>query len=143
MEYKKCLVELDEILNHLREEDRKKIPYEIRNSIKKEKDEQYKWNYDETKSLREQNINRKTIAMLSYLNLEYLLSEEQKALLEEMHKFNEIKTEEEKEKKYNTKELFKNKTTKKEEITSIVSEIKDKKCSNKVITFLKQITKKE
>lgn len=143
MEYKKCLVELDEILNHLREEDRKKIPYEIRNSIKKEKDEQYKWNYDETKSLREQNINRKTIAMLSYLNLEYLLSEEQKALLEEMHKFNEIKTEEEKEKKYNTKDLFKNKTTKKEEITSIVSEIKDKKCSNKVITFLKQITKKE
>lgn len=143
MEYKKCLVELDEILNHLREEDRKKIPYEIRNSIKKEKDEQYKWNYDETKSLREQNINRKTIAMLSYLNLEYLLSEEQKALLEEMHKFNEIKTEEEKEKKYNTKDLFKNKTTKKEEITSIVSEIKDKKYSNKVITFLKQITKKE
>lgn len=143
MEYQKCLVELDEILNHLGEEDRKKIPYEIRNIIKKEKDEQYKWNYDETKSLKEQNMNRKTIAMLSYLNLEYLLSEEQKVLLEEIHKFNEIKTEEEKEKKYNTRDLFKNKTTKKEEITNIISETKDKKCSNKVITFLKQITKKE
>lgn len=142
MEYQKCLVELDEILNHLREEDRKKIPYEIRNSIKKEKDEQYKWNYDETKSLREQNINRKTIAMLSYLNLEYLLSEEQKALLEEMHKFNEIKTEEEKEKKYNTKELFKNKTIKKEEPIIILPEIKEEKWSKRITSFFRKVTKR-
>lgn len=143
MEYQKCLVELDEILEHLREEEQKKIPYEIRNIIKREKDKKYKWNYDETKSLREQNINRKTIAMLSYLNLEYLLSKEQKVVLSEIHKLNEIKTEEEKKKKYNTKDLFKNKTTKKEEMVSIIVETKDKKWTNKVITFLKQITKKK
>ena len=68
MEYEKCLVELDEILNHLRKEDLIKIPYEIRNAIKAQKDNTYKWTYNEAKNLNEQDMNRKTIAMLSYLN---------------------------------------------------------------------------
>ncbi len=78
MEYKCCLVELDEILRHLNDEELAKIPYEIRQSISEQKDKQYIWNYDESKGLYEQNINRKTIKMLSYLNIKCLLSEEQK-----------------------------------------------------------------
>ena len=38
MEYKKCLVELDEILKYLKDEDREKIPQEIRMAIKEKKD---------------------------------------------------------------------------------------------------------
>ena len=96
MEYKKCLVELDEILNYLKDEDLRKIPYDIRKAINEKKDKQYNWHYDESKDLYEQNINRKTIAMLSYINMEYLLSKEQKVLMEELHRFNEKKIEKEK-----------------------------------------------
>ncbi len=76
MEYTKCLVELDEVLKHLADKDLGKIPLDIRQTIEKNKNKQYNWNYDEDKKLSEQNIDRKTIAMLSYLNMEYLVNED-------------------------------------------------------------------
>ena len=100
MEYEKCLVEVDEILKHFKDKDLIKIPYEVRKAIKDNKDKQYNWNYDESKKLSEQNINRRTIAILSYLNMEYLLNKEQKTFLEEWHRYNEKTSEEEKLKKY-------------------------------------------
>lgn len=106
MEYEKCLVELNEILRHLKDEDLKKIPYEIRKAINDKKDNYYNWSYDESKRLDEQNIDRKTIAMLSYLNMEYLLNKEQKSLMEELHRSNEKKIEKEKFQKYNLKNIF-------------------------------------
>jgi len=88
---KKCLVELDEILKHLSYEDLEKIPYDIRKSIEDEKDKSYIWIYDEYKKLSEQNISRKTVAMLSYLNMEYLLDKEQRNLMKKIHDTNEKK----------------------------------------------------
>ena len=111
MEYTKCLVELDEILNFLSVENLKKTPLEIRNSIKEHKDKKCIWKYDETKELKEQKLDRKTIAMLSYLNMEYLLNKEQKEYMQNLHKLNEQKFEKEKQEKYNTENLFKNRTT--------------------------------
>ena len=108
MEYTKCIVELDEILNYLLLENLEKIPLEIRNSIKEHKDKEYIWKYDETKELKEQKLDRKTIAMLSYLNMEYLLNKEQKEYMQNLHKLNEQKIEKEKQKKYNPDSLFKN-----------------------------------
>lgn len=112
MENEKCLVQLDEMLKYLRLEDLKKIPLEIRKAINEKKDKQYKWDYDESKSLQEQNIDRKTIAMLSYLNMEYLLDEEQRKMMKEWHKFNEQKMEEEKVKKYKVENIFENRRAK-------------------------------
>ena len=94
MEYAKCLVELDEILGHLEKEYLDKIPQDVRNGITEKMDKHYNWKYDESKELEEQNIDRKTIAMLSYLNMEYLLDDEQRKLMEEIHKVNEMKTKE-------------------------------------------------
>lgn len=91
MDYKKCLVELDEVLEHLVEDELEKIPIEIRKAIKQEKDKQYVWKYDESKTLNEQNLNRKTIILLSYLNMQYLLNDKQKKIMEELHEFNERK----------------------------------------------------
>jgi hypothetical protein len=110
MEDEKCLVELDEIFKYIKHEDLIKIPYEIRQAIHEKKDNEYIWNYDESKALDEQNINRKTVAMLSYLNMEYLLNEEQKAVMEELHKSNEEKKELEKRKKYDPSNIFKDNT---------------------------------
>lgn len=106
MEYEKCLVELDEILNHLDPNDLEKIPSQIRRNIKEKKSKNYIWKYDENKELKEQNIDRRTISMLSYLNMQYLVSSEQKELLEKMHKFNEMKMEKEKKEKYKVEDLF-------------------------------------
>ena len=94
MEYAKCLVELNEILGHLEKEYLDKIPQDVRNGITEKMDKHYNWKYDESKELEEQNIDRKTIAMLSYLNMEYLLDDEQRKLMEEIHKVNEMKTKE-------------------------------------------------
>ena len=128
MEYEKCLVELDEILKHVNAEELKKIPDEIRKAINEKKDKKYKWNYDESKELNEQNINRKTIAMLSYLNMEYLLNKEQKLIMEELHKLNEEKIEKEKSEKYHSENIF-NKNIKYADKKEKINEIN---CENKI-----------
>ena len=101
MEYAKCLVELNELLGHLEKESLEKIPYDIREAIVDQMDKSYSWSYDETKGLEEQNLDRKTIAMLSYLNMEYLLNKEQKELMEEYHKLNEKREREKNQANYN------------------------------------------
>lgn len=117
MEYSKCLVQVDEILNYLNPEELKKIPENVRKTIKDDKDKNYEWKYDEGKKLEEQNLNRKSIAILSYLNMEYLLNDEQRKLMEQIHRVNEQKQEEEKRKQYNPENIFENKSNIKEDKT--------------------------
>lgn len=136
MEDAKCLVELDEILKYLAEDDLKKIPYDIRKTISERKDKQYKWKYDETKDLSQQKINRKTIAMLSYLNMEYLLNEEQKKLMQKIHKFNEDVIEKEKSKKYSSDKIFKNDKVNVKEETELVT-ISSKKWYKKYLDIFR------
>ena len=107
IEYSKRLVEVDEILNYLSYENLIKIPENIRKAIKENKDKEYVWKYDKSKTLLQQNLNRDTIAFLSYLNMEYLLNNEQKELIEQIHKLNQINIEREKEEKYNPDMIFK------------------------------------
>ena len=107
VEYSKILVEVDEILNYLSYENLIKIPENIRKAIKENKDKEYVWKYDKSKTLLQQNLNRDTIAFLSYLNMEYLLNNEQKELMEQIHKLNQINIEREKEEKYNPDMIFK------------------------------------
>ena len=109
MDYEKCLVELDEVLVRLNDEEYEKIPDEIIYGIKLQKDKEYTWVYDDTKPLKEQNLNRKTIAILSYINMEYLLNDEEKEVMKKIYDFNEQKAELEKTKKYGSDNLFKNK----------------------------------
>ena len=57
MEYNKCLVQLDEVLSYLSTDNLEKIPYEVRHSIKQQKDKEYDWEYDESKTLKEQELD--------------------------------------------------------------------------------------
>ena len=50
-EYRKRLVEVDEILNHLTINDYSKIPFDIIKTIKENKDSKYKWTFDENKKV--------------------------------------------------------------------------------------------
>ena len=108
VDYNKRLVEVDEILNYLSIEDYEKIPKDVIEIIKKNKDTEYTWKYDTSKPLKEQDLSRDTIAFLAYLNMEYLLNEQQKNLMQKIHEENEKKLELEKSEKYNPDDLFKN-----------------------------------
>lgn len=94
MTYKQSLVQVDEVLKYLTAEDLEKIPISIRNTISKEKDPNYSWKYDEEKDITEQNIDRKTVVLLSFLNLKYMLSEEERVFLEKKHAINQKRFEE-------------------------------------------------
>ena len=102
-----CLVEVDAVLCRLNAEELKKIPLEIRDAINECKSLEYVWVYDETKPLLEQNLRKESIALLSHLNMTYLLDEEQRKLMDQMHIINEYKEETEEKKENIIKRLFK------------------------------------
>lgn len=142
MEDTKCLVELDELLKYLNYEELIKIPNEIRNAINKEKDKSYVWKYDVTKSLTEQNLNRKTVAMLSYLNMEYLLNYEEKQIMEELHKFNEKKCEKENINLYRGNNIFERQNIEAEKNKTMLSIVKKDRWYKKIFLTLKKIFKR-
>ena len=140
LDINKRLVEVNEILLHLSEEDIAKIPEEVILNIRNKMDKDYVWKYDENKELSEQELEKDTIAILSYINLEYLLNEEQKKLMNEIYKNNEIKFQKELQEKYNSDNIFKNK---KEEIVveniDLPVEIKKETFFKKLITFIRNL----
>ena len=102
------LVEVYEVINHLDKNSYSKLPKELFNIIEKNKDKSYEWKYDITKDLSNQNLPRDTICILSYINYEYLLNDEQKEYFRKIHKQNSVKLENEKQLKYDPDSLFKN-----------------------------------
>lgn len=149
MNYKQCLVELDEVLEQLSNENLNKIPIEVRNAIKKEKDINYKWKYNKNKLLNQQNLNRKTIAMLSYLNMEYLLNDKQKEAMKKIHYYYYRINEEKIREKYNPENIFKtkdisnlNSSITNDNQTMALIEYKETKFS-KIIKFIKKIFTKK
>lgn len=141
MEYEKCLVEVDEVLNHLSKEDLNKIPEDILKGIKEHRDKEYIWKYDESKELKEQKFDRNTIAVLSYINMEYLLSKEQKELMEKIHELNEQNLQNEIQKEYDPKELFKNKTNNTVQSEREIAKLEKNKWYNKLFSFIKRMFK--
>ena len=87
--YSNDLVEVEVVLSYMSAEDLAKIPQKIWDYINKNKNNKYVWEYDETKSLLEQNLSKDAVAILSYINSEYLLNKEQKELMEQIYKQND------------------------------------------------------
>lgn len=144
IDYNKRLVEVSVILNHLTKSDYNKIPREVLEIIEKNKDKEYTWTYDEKKDLKNQNVNRDTIAIVSYINMHYLLNERQKKYVQEILKENQTKIEEIKEKKYNSDSLFKNKTKKNTIYNENISlvEYKEKSFIQKIFDKIKNVIRK-
>jgi len=89
-EYNKRLYEVNEILKFLPKEDFAKIPFDLIKFIQENMATNYSWTIDKSKSLQNQKLHRDTIAVLSYINMEYLLNKEQKDFLKQVHKQNEL-----------------------------------------------------
>lgn len=107
IDYKKRLVEVDEIIKNMPKEDFDKIPNDLISIIRKNKDSNYVWKYDKSKKLADQNLSKDTIAILAYINTEFILENEQRMLMRNIHYFNEMKNEELKKKKFNLENIFK------------------------------------
>lgn len=139
MEDKKVLTEVYEILKHLSSENFKKIPSNVINLIKENMDKNYIFKYDISKSLQNQNISRDTVAVLSYINMEYLLNDRQREFIENLHRQNEEDLEQQKRETYNSYTLFINKTINKD--TALVEYTREKwykRFINKILNIFKK-----
>lgn len=140
----KRLVEAEYILKKLDDEYIRKIPKEIWDYIEENKDKNYIYNYDESKPLIEQNLSIGTISILTYINMEYLLDEEEKKEMEDILKKDGFIAEEEKRKKYNPDDIFNNKdksNLSNQEGSNFPVKVKIEKWYERLFSFLKNMFK--
>ena len=102
--------EVDALLDLLEDEYKERIPEKVRNFFKEEKMKDYEFNIDINKPLTEQRVRRETMALLAILNINYWCDSEEERIqwINELDK-NEKEIEELME-KYNSANLFENRT---------------------------------
>lgn len=122
----KRLVEVETILEKLDTNYKNKIPNELWEYIKQNKDKNYSFYYDENNSLINQKLNTDTVALLTYINMEYLLNENQKKDIKQILTNDEAISEQKKKELYNPDNLFKNKATKIDTVENSVAMVKYK-----------------
>lgn len=98
--FTKSLVEAEVLLNQLEPKYKNKIPNSFWKYIQENKDKNYQFYIDFSKTLENQNIMSDTVAILTYVNIEYLLNEEQKKIFKQMLIKNEEIAELKKKEKY-------------------------------------------
>ena len=143
------LSELDVLLDYIDSEEWVKIPDDIIFYIKDNKNKEYNWEYDKTKSLEEQNLNKDTFSLLTFIIYKYVASEEEKKEINLL--VNEI-TEELKQ-KYDVDNIFKKKNEQHDinsqpnsstnETALIVIDEKNKTFFGRIISFIKRFFKKQ
>ena len=112
----KAYAEVDEILSLMEDKYIEKVPQKLRDLFKEKRLEGYNPKIDVNTPLDEQNLQRKTFAILAMLNLNYWCEdEEEKERLIKIYTENDRKREEELREKYNPDNLFQNKNIKKDE----------------------------
>ena len=104
IEYRKSLSELCEILKHIPIEARNKIPYEELKFYENNRDFNYKYIYDQSRSLTEQKLMDMTIMLIANIYINYWAENKEKLQLRDKKILYQI---EEQKKIYNTNDLFK------------------------------------
>lgn len=145
---KMAYCEVDIILGQMEEEYVNKVPSELRKLFKEQKRKDYLPEIKADVPLAEQNLMRKTIAILAMLNLNYWCEDEkEKQDLIQMYAENDRKRENELREKYNPDNLFKKKdidveettdSTESKELIQYKEENFLKRILRKIVTFLKK-----
>lgn len=104
----KRLIEVECVLNRMDQKYIKKIPQEFLNFMNENKDINYNFKYDDSKSIIENNLHLDSIALLTYININFLLDSKSKKEMVELLKEDALISEEEKRKRYNPDSIFKN-----------------------------------
>lgn len=140
----KAFAEVDEILVLMENKYIEKIPQKMREMFKNERSLDYKPEIKVDIPLAEQNLQRKTFAILAMLNLNYWCEDEnEKQKLLQVYAKNDKKKEEELRKKYNPDNIFKDKKTQgqKEENTKLI-EIREENFIKRIIRKIMKFFKK-
>ena len=140
--YAKAYTEVLEIINHFSEDEYKKIPKEKIDFYEKHKDREYDFKINPNIDLAEQNISRKTNAILVSLFRDYFATAKQKEILKNLLQQNQEKLEKEKYLKYNPDNIFNksydnNINDSKDKVALV--EIKNEVWYRKILNFFKRI----
>ena len=108
--------EIFEILSLMEEEDKEKVPQEVRDFFEEQRMKEYKPKIRTDIPLTEQNLRRETVVLLTILVINYWCDseEEKQSFINELEK-NE-KVNKELQEKYNPDNLFKNRKKTKEDV---------------------------
>ncbi len=144
--YRRAYTEVLEIINHLSEEELKKIPKKKLDFYEKNKDQEYNFTINPSIDLEKQNISPNANAILVSLYRDYFATEKQKKVLKNLLYKNQERLEREKYQKYNPNNIFAHKVDKntinnsKQEVDLV--EIKNKPYYRNILDFFKSILKK-
>jgi len=106
--YKKAYVELNEIFNELSQEEIEKLPEGFIENIRNEMSSEYKWEYDYSKSLLEQDIMVETKALIVEIYERYWAPESEKEKWEKYDRICMEYIENQKREEFNPDKIFEN-----------------------------------
>lgn len=132
--------EVIEILKYMSEIEVSKIPRNIIEYYKKNRDISYNFKVDTQKSFEEQELSEKTKIVLAILFRDYWATEEQRNKIKQKEKYDLYKIEQEKQEKFSSDNLFETKQERKVETALI--EYKKENWYNRFIDFIKKIFSK-
>lgn len=141
----KAYAEVDKILSFMQISYIEKVPKKLRELFKNEKLKDYDPNIDKNIPLNEQNLERKTYAILAMLNLHYWCNDEEKQELLKAYSNNDKKREEELREKYNPDNIFTNRIKEPEQATEeakALIEYKEENFIKKLINTIKRLFKR-
>ena len=107
--YKKAYTQLNEIIKNLSKSETERIPIELIKSVEANMDMEYKWEYDNSKTLLEQDLMPETKALIVEIYERYLCPEDEKEFWKEYDKICLNKIEKQKRTMYNVKDIFRKK----------------------------------
>lgn len=131
--------EVVEILNHISKEDLNKIPIDMYNMFKANKDLDYEFIYDTNKTLDEQNVSKEAKTIIAILYRDYWATEQQREKILEKERQDRKEMEQENRDKYNPDNIFKNKTKKIDNVNASDLIETEKSIFGKIINFIKRI----
>lgn len=142
LEYGIAYKEVLEILKYIPIEDYNKIPKDKIELFETNANKDYIFNYDPNKTLNEQNVSKIAKGIIAILFRDYWATETQRQKIINIQNYERRKLEEEKLKKYNPDNLFKNSSTENTSETTkekALIETKKEKFYEKILKLLKKL----
>lgn len=135
---RQAYTEIDNFIELLDENNKNKIPIDIREIFKQYKDNNYVKNIDVNIPIKEQNLKEETLALIALLNLQYWCDDEtEKGKLKKIYAENEEKYQKDLREKYNPDDLFKNR--KKVEANNSILVVEKEVWYKKIFEFIKNL----
>ena len=135
------------ILQELNEEEYSKIPPEVIQALKENRNEEYNYELDEDQELKYQPMLPETKAILFNIFRDYLATPEQKEKIKKMQSEERAKLEIKKKEQYNTENMFKSNTQQETQVepvkeTEALVKVKKENWLKKAVEKIKNLLKK-